>query len=618
MFIRKAKARKSGKIYESFRLVECVRVKGKPRQQLILNLGPDFHVPVERHTELCGIIEGKLNLTDDHQLIGDEDNDLEWVADSIVKKIIAKNSKSKRVEGFGKLQKLPTKIDYVPVDLDSLAINEVRSLGGEIACLTMINRLEIPQKLKNLGFSRKKRGLAIGFLVAQILNRENDRGDLAWLQENSAIGELIDLDFNPVTSSEFNEISALLLSHKEALEKGLYQSTCENYSLQKSTLFYDLTNIIKISNSQRKQKYHDKRFKKNRPDTKCLTVGMALNGQGFPGKCVALPENSCDLQILQNAMQNLKESDAIASDGIVLLDAETASLENLTGLRSAGYTYITISSKTIPMPEDIFFTSFVKGNKIVMYKVDAVQDEPDFELIIGSKTKVTNIEKMKFIQRHQFEQDLEELRDGLNKKWFTKELQKVRKRIGSIRKKHTFVSKRYNIKVIPDRYKKKATNIEWNLNPKKEENRIEEAYRLRTNRDMFDKETILGIFKYLTFVKNTQRSLKPYADKWLISRANDIQPDLLAFITVMTYHVVHGIRHELQKSNLPHSWEAIQATLAGHYRVYTTLKSSDNCAIHMRQNSRPTSKQNEIYRALKAREVTTQLIRTDFKKIDNL
>lgn len=62
VYIRKPKERKSRRFYESFRLVESVRIENKPRQRTILNLGADFSVPLERHKELCDLIKERLFL----------------------------------------------------------------------------------------------------------------------------------------------------------------------------------------------------------------------------------------------------------------------------------------------------------------------------------------------------------------------------------------------------------------------------------------------------------------------------------------------------------------------------------------------------------------------------
>jgi hypothetical protein len=205
MFIRKSKEKKSGKIYQSFRLVESVRINGKPRQRVILNLGADFSVPKERYKELCGIIYEKLYLNNDTALILREESNLESIADSIVNKIIIKESEMPKGSANDKATKTHIEADFLTVDLNSLENNNVRSFGGEAICLETINRLGISRKLGELGFNRKQRALAIGSIVARLLAPGSDRASFQWLQENSSIGELIDFDFNDTSLSRYYE-----------------------------------------------------------------------------------------------------------------------------------------------------------------------------------------------------------------------------------------------------------------------------------------------------------------------------------------------------------------------------------------------------------------------------
>lgn len=204
MFIRTVNGKKSGESYTSYRLVESVRVNNKPRQRLILNLGANFDLPKEKHKELCAIIKEKLFLGDDAPLIPREPNELDMIADSVIKKIVAKRSEARgNDKTLSDLSTTPDQADFATVDLNSLENDDVRSLGGEAICLETMNRLGIPQKLGELGFNRKQKALAIGSVIARSLAPGSDRASFHWLRTKSSLGELIEFDYNDTSLSRF-------------------------------------------------------------------------------------------------------------------------------------------------------------------------------------------------------------------------------------------------------------------------------------------------------------------------------------------------------------------------------------------------------------------------------
>lgn len=190
MYSRKLKERKAGKVYESYRLVESVRIDNKPRQRTILNLGADFGIPVERFKELCGMIEEKLMLPRQSPMIPREPNDSDLVADSIVQKIIVETSEADNVFAKETQGKTPADQDFVSIDLNSIENGDIRSVGGEAVCLETVNRLEVPKLLGKLGFNTRQKALAIGSVVARLLAPGSDRSSFRWLQETSALGEV--------------------------------------------------------------------------------------------------------------------------------------------------------------------------------------------------------------------------------------------------------------------------------------------------------------------------------------------------------------------------------------------------------------------------------------------
>ncbi len=614
MYIRKSKERKSGKVYESFRLVESVRINNKPRQRTILNLGAGFSVPSERHKELCGLIEEKLFLLNNTSLISGEESDLDSIADSIVKKIVVKESKSPKIAATGKSIETQAALDLVTVDLNSLENNDVRSFGGEAVCLDTINRLGIPNKLVEFGFSRKQRAMAIGSIAARLLMPGSDRASFHWLKQTSALGELIDFDFNDTSLSRFYEVADQLHSKKELLEDWLYQAECKLFTLDESIILYDLTNTFFEGSGKYNEKAKFGRSKEKRTDAPLVTMGLVLDGQGFPRKSAVLPGNVSEPSTLKEMLHHLIGSNAETRKRTVVMDAGIATEDNLAWLRSNRFVYVVVARNRVEMPDEGEFVPVAEGKKDVRAKLVRNEETSEWDMFVDSDAKAKKEEGIKSKSRQRFEEDMEQVRAGLNKKRGTKTLAKVHTRIGRVKERHRRVSGLYNVTVIPDGNDKNAVGVKWELQPEKEKKKLNGIYRLRTNEESMTVETFWRIYVNLTQVESSFRSMKSELGIRPIHHQKEHQMDAHLFITLLAYHVSHSIRYRLQKHGIKYSWETIRNILSGHVRVTTTIKGEDNQAIHIRKNSRSSFDQKKIYNALEIWKLPGKIIKAIFKK----
>lgn len=614
MYIRKSKERKSGKVYESFRLVESVRINNKPRQRTILNLGAGFSVPSERHKELCGLIEEKLFLLNNTSLISGEESDLDSIADSIVKKIVVKESKSPKIAATGKSIETQAALDLVTVDLNSLENNDVRSFGGEAVCLDTINRLGIPNKLVEFGFSRKQRAMAIGSIAARLLMPGSDRASFHWLKQTSALGELIDFDFNDTSLSRFYEVADQLHSKKELLEDWLYQAECKLFTLDESIILYDLTNTFFEGSGKYNEKAKFGRSKEKRTDAPLVTMGLVLDGQGFPRKSAVLPGNVSEPSTLKEMLHHLIGSNAETRKRTVVMDAGIATEDNLAWLRSNRFVYVVVARNRVEMPDEGEFVPVAEGKKDVRAKLVRNEETSEWDMFVDSDAKAKKEEGIKSKSRQRFEEDMEQVRAGLNKKRGTKTLAKVHTRIGRVKERHRRVSGLYNVTVIPDGNDKNAVGVKWELQPEKEKKKLNGIYRLRTNEESMTVETFWRIYVNLTQVESSFRSMKSELGIRPIHHQKEHRVDAHLFITLLAYHVSHSIRYRLQKHGIKYSWETIRNILSGHVRVTTTIKGEDNQAIHIRKNSRSSFDQKKIYNALEIWKLPGKIIKAIFKK----
>ena len=610
MYIRKSREKKSGKVYESYRLVESVRIDNKPRQRTILNLGADFQVPKDQHKELCGLIKEKLFLADDTPLIPREESDLDTIADNIVKKIVARESESRSIAK----KETPTDSDFAMVDLNSMEHSDVRSFGGEAICLETINRLEISKTLSELGFNRKQEALAIGSIVARLLAPGSDRASFQWLQEVSSLGELIDFDFHDTSLSRFYESADHLFAKKNVLENRLYQAECRLFSLEESIILYDLTNTFFEGSGKYNSKAKFGRSKEKRTDVPLVTMGLVLDGQGFPRKSAVLPGNVSEPSTLEEMLKHLIGTNIETRQRIVVMAAGISTEENLTWLRSKGFAYVVVARNKLEMPKDGEFVPVADGKEGVKAKLVRNHETSEWDLYVDSDAKAKKEEGIKSKARQRFEEDMQQVREGLHKKRGTKELSKVFTRIGRVKERHSRVSALYSIEVVPDENKKKAIEVNWQLLPEKEKQKLNGLYRRRTNKEQITVENFWKIYVNLTQVESSFKSMKSELGVRPVHHQKERRVDAHLFITLLAYHVSHSIRYQLQRSGIQDSWDTIRKTMSRHVRISTTMKGEDKKAVHIRKNSRSTPKQKKIYNALEIWKLPGKIIKAIFKK----
>ena len=70
------------------------------------------------------------------------------------------------------------------------------------------------------------------------------------------------------------------------------------------------------------------------------------------------------------------------------------------------------------------------------------------------------------------------------------------------------------------------------------------------------------------------------------------------FISVLAYHLVQTIRHQLKACGIHLSWEGLRRQLAGQDRVTVSMRCADGEQIVVRKSTRAEPRQSVIYQAL--------------------
>jgi len=202
---------------------------------VILNLGVDFDLPKEQWKELANCIEGII--TGQRPLI-EYPKEIRALARRYARHIIRKQA-SAVVSGG---EAIP--LDYAPVDLNSVEDEEARTVGAEYVVHETIKELGLDRTLRELGLSRHQVAASCGVISARIIAPGSERATHHWLQNASALDELMGVDFSHLSLDRVYNVSDWLMRHKDALEWHLRQSEGQLFALEEKIILYDLTNTF--------------------------------------------------------------------------------------------------------------------------------------------------------------------------------------------------------------------------------------------------------------------------------------------------------------------------------------------------------------------------------------
>ena len=213
MFIRQTRTNNSatGEEYLTFRLVRGQRIAGKVRQVTILNLGRHFSLAREDWPLLCSRIEQLL--APQTLLCPIECPDaIERAAQRYFAKLVGcadptvhASVAADLAPTAGVSQTSPSSTaslrvvvrapDIHEVDIDSIELSQPRSVGVEHVALHAIAQLGLLDKLTRLNVNGVARACILGNLIARMAAPASERATWEWLKSQSALGELLDVDW---------------------------------------------------------------------------------------------------------------------------------------------------------------------------------------------------------------------------------------------------------------------------------------------------------------------------------------------------------------------------------------------------------------------------------------
>ena len=593
-----SKSKKDGtKKYYTFRLMESQRIGDKVKKITLLNLGSDFSVDQEHWANFSKRIDDIINRTPS---LFEFDKDLESLAQQYAARLILLKAKKQPLSTEDENDK------YKEIDITSVDNSDSKDIGCEHIIYETIKELELDTKLKDLGFTNVQLNSAIGTIVTKMINPSSDIKTYRLLCGKSGINELLDCDFNKISSNNIYRVADKLYENKDELEKHLYEKQKQIFNYEQTITLYDLTNTYFEGGAKGVQKAKRGRSKEKRSDAPLVTLAVMLDSSGFVRKSEIFDGNIGEpttfIEMLDKLAVPKKDTNLFSKKSLVIMDAGISSQANIDYLVEQGYEYIVVSKKKDKeFNEDKAVSVKVdKNEQTIVRAVKVVNEETkEVELFVHSKAKELKETAMQTRVQTIYKEKIQYLKEGLPLKRRTKEYEKVLMTIGRLKEKYSTVAQYYNIDIKKDPNSKNAIDITWEEKKSLEDKTaLNGVYALRSNCTDMDEKTMWKTYTTLTDLEAVFRSLKTDLGLRPIFHQKQSRVDGHLFITLLAYSILHTIRYKLKQNNIHHSWDRIKEILSTTHRVTTSMRCKDGTTLHIRQSELLNEEQKEIYNIL--------------------
>lgn len=610
MFIRVSIQKKKTQKYTNFKLVESFRTERGPRQRTVLNLGTDFDLPEAQWKDLANRIEEIITRQEPIFTYAPE---MERLARKYVRRIIKQGGSDVvyliRAGKSAADRGSEYSPDYQVVDVNSTENEEPRSVGAEHVVLETIRELGLDEKLLEMGFSRPWKDVAISVIAGRLINPCSELSTHWWLRYKSAIDELMGTDFSLLPQDRVYRAADKLLKGRDELEEYLSCKEKTLFNLQETIVLYDLTNTFLEGTGKLNKKAKFGKSKEKRSDCPLVTLGLVLDGDGFPKRSRVYEGNVSEGKTLEKMLLGLQKEPSLIKP-LIIVDAGIATENNLKWLRDNHYDYLAVSRcRKREIPEELASRMVtVKEDKESLVRAVLENDEKTEEILVWchSIQKEKKEEGIKNLFRQRFEEGLKKIEAGLTKKNGIKVYEKVVERIGRLKERYSRTARHFEI-AVQKNDKDQVISLSWSLKEDLED--TDGVYCLRTNRQGVNEQALWDFYNTIRDVEDAFRCMKSDLGFRPIRHHIERRSDGHLFITVLAYHILHAIRFKLRKKGIHDSWSTIRERLSMHTRNSTTQKREDGKVIHIRKSSRPEPHQKAIYDALNIASVPGRMVK---------
>ena len=444
------------------------------------------------------------------------------------------------------------------------------------------------------------RAAILGSLTGRMAQPASELATWQWLQTQSALGELIDVDFNSMSHMALYRASDVLIQHRAAIEEHMFSAVQTLFSLEETVTLYDLTNTYFEGEAAANPKAKHGRSKEKRTDCPLVTLGLVLDGSGFVRRSRTFAGNVTEGVTLAEMLTGL----SAPQGALVIMDAGIATEENLVWLVEKGYRYLVVrrgGARQFDEAQAVAIET-ASGETVRLHKEtskETSEDGKEVQLYCHSAGREAKETAMVERFEERFEASLQKIVEGLQKPRSEKRYDKLLERIGRLKEKSHGASQHYTVNLATDETGKTVTGLAW-----------EKAYApgsmaahpgvycLRSNEVNWDEETLWRTYTMLTDLESVFRSLKSELGLRPVFHSKEDRTDGHLFITVLAYQCVQILRTTLKKAGINDSWSQLRQTLSVQRRVTASFRRKDGRMVHVRKSTVAEPALMKIYNAI--------------------
>jgi transposase len=469
-------------------------------------------------------------------------------------------------------------------------------LGVEQLGLWAMDQVDFDGLLADCGLNGAQRAAAIGSIIARMAAPGSEQATYRWLRHRSALGELMDFDYETLDGMALYRASDALYRHRARIESALFDRIHDLFGLDCVVTLYDLTNTYfegEVAGNAQAQRGHSK---EKRSDCPLLTLALVLDGSGFVRRSEVFAGNAGEAGTLTGMLEGLDTP----AGALVVMDRGIASEANLAWLADNGYRYLVVSRARHRTFDVDGATAIETASEQTVHLQSVASDNgTEVTLYCYSEQRAEKERGIneRFAQR--FEAALDRIHDGLARPRTTRRIDKLWERIGRLKEKSRGMSQHYAIELIADDTGKNAKALRYERQPVAGSRLTHPGvYCLRTNETEWDAERLWRTYIMLTDLEAVFRTLKSELGLRPIYHQKQERSAGHLFISVLAYQFVQIIRWHLREQGIADSWRSIRDTLTGQCRVTATFKRPDGRTLHVRKSTRAEPNQQALYDAL--------------------
>lgn len=593
MFIRQTKTRNAttGEAYFTFRVVASERIGVQVHQRTLLNLGRHFFLEKKLWPILCSRIEqllsGQISLIENSLA-----KDIETLAQRYAALLLTKKKQRKTsqvtqdTDGNTEESTNTTnqeEPDYHEVDVHSLELVRPRSVGVEQAGVSALSWLGAADIFRSVGLNSRQIAIAQGLIIGRMAAPGSELATERWLKEQSALGELLDFDFETIPLMSLYRTSDQLIRHQEAIEKALFGRINNLFSLPTTVTLYDLTNTYfegELRGNAKAQRGHSK---EKRSDCPLITLGLVLDGSGFVRRSRVFAGNVSEGSTLQGMLRGLDAP----HDALVIMDRGIATEANIEWLVANHYRYLVVSRERYrQFDENQSVETTTASQEVIKIQRVVSEDGQEVRLYCHSQKRQEKEDAMttRFMER--FEAGLTKLAAGLATPRGEKNRDKLQQRIGRLKAKNHGIGQHYETELTTDESGTKVVSLTWKR-ATVEGTQLSHpgVYCLRTNETAMSETELWQTYTMLTDLESVFRSLKSELGLRPIFHHKEERAEGHLFITVLAYQAIQTLRLKLKMAGDENnfSWKLLREIFGVQQRITATFKQRDGKTLHVRK-----------------------------------